>query len=159
LYNQERICLSIDFHTHNTDLLLTGNNNGHAHVWSMRQGKPKFAFTTHKDAIHTAKFFNDKKCYTGSADRSIRLWDLNKGNIDQTFMCISPCTASATDGYHIYSGHSNGSLKLWNEKSKGPVIDTKIHSSKISCLMLTKNDNYLVRKSPIYNILIEYRCP
>lgn len=108
--------MTLDFHTHNTDLLLAGNNNGHAHVWSLRQGRPKFAFTSHKDAINTAKFFSDKKCYTGSKDRSIRLWDLNKGNMIQTFMCISPCTTSANDGYHIYSGHKNGSLKLWVEK-------------------------------------------
>lgn len=144
IYNQERICVSLDFHTHNPDLLFAGNNNGHAHVWSIRQGKPKFAFTSHKGAVSTAKFFNDKKCYTGSQDRTIRIYDLNKGNIEQTFMCISPCMTSANDGYHIYSGHANGFLKVWTEKQKGAVIDKQINSGKISHMLLAKNDNYLV---------------
>lgn len=59
-------------------------------------------------------------------------------------MCISPCMTSATDGYHIYSGHANGFLKVWTEKQKGAVIDKQINSGKISHLLLAKNDNYLV---------------
>lgn len=145
LYNQERVAMALDFHSHNTDLILAGNNNGVAHVWSLRAGKPKFTFTSHKETVHTAKFFADRKCYTGSKDRTIRLWDLNKGNIVHTYMCISPCTASDNDGYIIYSGHKDGNLKLWSENKKTSILEKKIHSGKVSHISLTRDNNYIVK--------------
>ena len=144
LYNQERVALALDFHSHNTDLLFAGNNNGVAHVWSLRGRRPKYTFTSHKDAVHTAKFFSDNKAYTGSKDRSIRLWDLNRGTIIRTYMCISPCLTSTNDGYLIYSGHKDGNLKMWAENKKQPIFEKKIHSGKISHVMLAKDNNYLV---------------
>ena len=77
------------------------------------------------------------------------MWDLNKGNLIATYPCGSKCYASATDGYTIYTGHNNGSLKGWQQNKKTAIIDTKINSDSgsISYMLLSTDNNYLVSMS------------
>lgn len=144
LYNQERVCLSLDFHAHNPDVLLSGNNNGVVNVWALRSKKAKFSFSSHREEVNTVKFYSEKKCYSGSKDRTMRLWDIGKGGIITTYMCYSPCICSDTDGYMIYSGHKDGSLKMWAENKSTPIIDTKIHGLRMSHLKISSDGNSIV---------------
>ena len=61
-------------------------------------------------------FSNNSEIFiSGSTDKTIRLWDYNKGYIIEQYLTSSPCNAldiSPCDSYLI-SGHSDGSLKIW----------------------------------------------
>lgn len=94
--------------------------------------------------VNAVGFFSDKKCFSGSKDRTIRLWDLNRGSIVSTFMCISPCIAADTDAHLIISGHSDGTVKVWSEKKKSPLIQTKLFDSRISDIKISSNSNYIM---------------
>lgn len=124
--------------------MFVGNNNKSAHLYSIRAGKPKYSFTSHADAVNTVGFYDSKKCFTGSSDMTIKLWDLNKGNMVQTMLSSSKCFCSTTDGYLIYTGHNDGHIKLWNGNSGQPVVDQKLHSGQISSLVLSSDQKSLV---------------
>jgi WD40 repeat protein len=134
--------------------MLVGNNNNTAHLWSIKGGKVKYSFTSHSDSVNTVGFFDTKKCFTGSSDSTLKLWDLNKGNLAVTFLCGTKCFSSATDGHLIYTGHNNGYIKFWSENKKTPVAEKKIHSGSISHLILSSDNNSLVN-SDLQDLNIE----
>lgn len=89
-------------------------------------------------------FFDSKSCYTGSSDSTVKLWDLNKGNLIQTYVAGSKCFSSANDGYNIYTGHQNGTIKLWSTVKKTAAMEKKIHSGGINYILLSSDNNSLV---------------
>lgn len=125
-------------------MVLVGNNNNTAQLWSVSGGKPKFNFTSHTDAVNTVGFLDTKKCFTGSSDNTIKIWDLNKGNATTTFLCGSKCFSAVSNMTGICSGHNNGYIKMWSEQKKIPVMEKKIHTGAISYLLISSDHNRLV---------------
>ena len=135
----------MDFSSAMPDNFLTGHNSNMVQIWSLRSERSKMAFTNHSDAVNTVKFFDNSKCWSGSSDRTLKLMDLKKGSVINTYMCISGCFSSATDGcYAIYTGHNDGKLKIWTENKKSVVIEDKIHDSKITDLQFSSDGNTII---------------
>lgn len=133
----------------NSDMLISGNDDNKAHIWSIQSGKPKFSLTSHTDQVTTVGFFDSRSAYTGSMDSTLKVWDISKGNLVNTFMVGSKCLTSCTDTHQIYTGHNNGNIKAWNvtKKSNTPTIDRKVNSGPISYMMLSSDHNSIVSLS------------
>jgi len=60
-------------------LLAAGNDNA-ARLWHIESGRSRLTFTGHIGKVFSAKFSPDStKVVTGSHDRTIKVWDMNRG--------------------------------------------------------------------------------
>jgi len=99
----------------------------------------KFSLTGHTNKLYTVKAsYDTTRAVTGSYDRTIKIWDLNKGNATKTLTH----TSTANDlcfldeaSHTIISGHFDGSLRLWDIRSGETVKElSNICQSQITSL-------------------------
>lgn len=85
-------------------------------------------FQAHKDAINANKFsFSKKSLITGSLDRTIKFWDLEKGICTKTSICMSQLfdlNVSVSESYYATT-HLDGSLKIWQLRTGEVITDLK----------------------------------
>jgi WD40 repeat protein len=58
-----------------------------------------------------------KRIVSGSADRTIRIWDFNTGKLQKTIAGQTreiESVAFSHDGKHIVSGSADGTIKIWD---------------------------------------------
>lgn len=61
-------------------------------VWRLKTMRIAHTFSGHKETINASKFsFVTKSLLTGSQDRTIRIWDLDKGNNTKTVRLDNKC--------------------------------------------------------------------
>lgn len=143
--NQVYISLAID---KTNDLLLAGATDKTAQIWSITSERVKHTLNGHQDRVTACSFAYDKdRCVTGSADRTIKIWDVNKGNIIKTVMCGSSCTSLkvAKDNLRIISAHTDRSVKIFSLKTGEQIASFKdIHDSAITSIDLTEDNNLIL---------------
>jgi WD40 repeat protein len=74
---------------------------------------------------------------SGSADKTIKLWDLNKGNLIRTLPGHSSwvtAVAITADGKNIISGSTDKSIKIW-DLNTGELIETLKDEKKLSSVL------------------------
>lgn len=145
IYSGNNLPICMDFSSSSPDFFATGHNSNMVQIWSLRTERSKMSFTNHSEAVNTVKFYDNYKCWSGSSDRTLKLMDLKKGSVINTYMCISGCFSSATDGcYAIYTGHNDGKIKVWTENKKSAVIEDKVHDGRITDLQFSQDGNTLI---------------
>jgi autophagy-related protein 16 len=97
--------------------LLAGCSSDKAYIWSYGEHKIlKDTFTGHQGLIFTCKFISGTKLATGSADRTIKIWDLYSRQCTRTLLAPSKChdlvviDAAGT----IISGHFDRKIRIWD---------------------------------------------
>lgn len=146
--HQVFICLALD---KTNEYLLTGATDKTAQIWSINTERVKYTLTGHQDRVTACSFAFDKdRCVTGSADRTIKIYDVNKGNIIKTIPCGSSCTSLqvAKDNMRIISAHTDRTVKVFSLKN-GELISTfkDMHESTITSLSLTDDNNLVLTSS------------
>ena len=70
---------------------LAGASTEHkAMIWRLKTMRTQYTFTGHKETINATKFsFVTKSLLTGSQDRTIRFWDLEKGTNSKTVTLLN----------------------------------------------------------------------
>ena len=70
----------------NDNEFLAGASTEHkALLWKLKTMRTVHSFSGHKDNINACKFsFSKKSLITGSLDRTIKFWDLDKGMCSKT---------------------------------------------------------------------------
>jgi len=131
----------------NLNRLLTGDNSGELIMWDFSFKAKKFTIPAHKEAILTGGFYVDSQTfYTGSLDKTLKLWDIERLKIIQTHMCHSPCLTSASQGDIIYTGHKDGTLKYWNKAIKTEIFEFKFFGARLKKIKVSGNGIFIVRK-------------
>lgn len=76
----EKMYTSIKFSTCLEDILLAGATDNTASLINYKIGKTIHVLTGHSAKVNCVGFLTDReKCVTGSADKTIKFWDINKG--------------------------------------------------------------------------------
>ncbi|CAF1168435.1 unnamed protein product [Rotaria sordida] len=97
--------------------LLAGCSGEKAYIWSYSDYRVlRDTFTGHKGLIYTCKFISGTKLVTGSADRLIKVWDLQNRQCTRTLFAGSKChDLVVTDATGtIISGHFNKKICIWD---------------------------------------------
>ncbi len=69
------------------EYLAAASTEHKAILWRMKTHRPAHTFSGHKETINACKFaFVTKSLLTGSQDRTIKIWDLEKGSNTKTVM-------------------------------------------------------------------------
>ncbi|CAF2504549.1 unnamed protein product [Rotaria sp. Silwood2] len=92
--------------------LLAGCSGNKAYIWSYgEQRMLKDIYTGHERLINTCKFISGAKLVTGSADRTIKIWDLHK-TLFIGSICHDLVVTDATGT--IISGHFDKKIRIWD---------------------------------------------
>lgn len=111
--------------------------------------KPFAILKDHKSRI-MAMDINKSQLYTGSVDRSIKIYDIEKINEEETRLITtlkshsSPVTCLSFDDNYLYSGSVDRNVKIWDLKS---VVLRKTEEPRQKLISTLKN------KSAVYQIL------
>jgi autophagy-related protein 16 len=110
------------------DEFILGASNDHVtRVWSLsRVGvvDPIHTLSGHMAKVMGARFTNDsRRVITGSYDRTIKIWNLERGYCTATIYAFAQCSDLAlnADATIIASGHTDNSLRLWDARTRDSV--------------------------------------
>ncbi len=97
-------------------------------VWQYKTKRLIHQLAGHSQKITCVKLFpGQKNIVTGSADRSIRLWDISRHIYTQTTTFRHSSTANCTDVFvetqPIVTGHLDGGICFWDVRSGDRVMD------------------------------------
>ncbi|UJR27539.1 hypothetical protein I4U23_008821 [Adineta vaga] len=126
--------------------LLAGCSNDTVYIWSYgEQRMLKDVYKGHQGLIFTCKFISGRKLATGSADRTIKIWDLHSRHCTRTIFVGSKChdlvviDAAGT----IISGHFDKKIRMWDAYTDKCRIELK-YDSAITSLSYNQEKNQLL---------------
>jgi autophagy-related protein 16 len=148
--SENKIYTSLSFSNLN-DYLLTGTSEKTVELYNYSINKFKCTLTGHSSKINAVSFTNDReKCASSSDDRTIKIWDLEKGFCTNTINCLSSCQTMDYFNYEptIVTGHRDGSMRLFSTKD-GKMLDNikNLFDGPLSCVRLSSNNNYIITSS------------
>ena len=102
----------------NGNLISGGSsNNNSILIWNMINGSVETTLVGHTRFVSSLTLVNATTLASGSADTSIKLWNLTNGKFLKnlnTSSCVLSLKLVNGDGSLLASGHSNGRIKIWN---------------------------------------------
>ncbi|XP_062578393.1 autophagy-related protein 16-1-like [Saccostrea cucullata] len=166
--------MSLDFDLMET-FIVGAAKDGASRVWDIRDFILKQTLSGHYKEVTAAKFLTDShKIVSGSHDRTIKIWDLQRGSCIHTMDALSSCNDLVTmNGTNILSGHFDHRLRFWDTRTNKPtnevllqerVTSLDISTEKMTLLCSTRNDTLEVfdlRKNQIVTALEhdDFRVP
>eukprot|EP01025_Chloroclados_australasicus_P043587 TRINITY_DN4675_c0_g1_i5.p1 TRINITY_DN4675_c0_g1~~TRINITY_DN4675_c0_g1_i5.p1 ORF type:complete len:572 (+),score=90.82 TRINITY_DN4675_c0_g1_i5:87-1718(+) len=120
-----------------SSLVLGASTDKSVRVWDTRSCQSKFTLNGHNDKVWTVccSPLDNSKAVSGGADRCIKVWDIRRGQISSNIMIASTChsVAITQDGTLIVSGHFDGGVRFWDQRTAKQVHEIKqVHSSAIT---------------------------
>ncbi|KAI8619628.1 WD40-repeat-containing domain protein, partial [Chytriomyces sp. MP71] len=126
--------MSVSFSLKGDLVMATSNDNSVKHT-----------LTGHIGKVFSAKFTDSNRVISGSHDRTLKLWDLNKGYCVKTIFTLSSCNDLDLldgDGTLIVSGHLDNNLRVWDTRSGNLVREVSgLHSGQISSVVVAPSES------------------
>ena len=97
-------------------------------VWQYKTKRLIHQLAGHSQKITCVKLFSgEKNVVTGSADRSIRIWDISRHIYTQTTTLRHSSTTNCVDvcveAQPVVTGHLDGGVRFWDVRSGDRVLD------------------------------------
>jgi WD40 repeat protein len=109
------------------------------------------SFALHLDAVTTVCLSNDGSfALSGSADRTLRVWDVATGQCLRTLVGHSAEITSAcfsADGLYILSGSADRTLKLWTISTGQCLNSYQAHDDVVTSVSLSAGGHYALSGS------------
>mmetsp|Transcript_6824 Transcript_6824/g.12343 ORF Transcript_6824/g.12343 Transcript_6824/m.12343 type:complete len:524 (-) Transcript_6824:65-1636(-) len=138
------LCLAVST---GTEMVLAGTTNKTAILWNYFTERVRHTFTGHSNKVVACEFFNSKSmAVTGSADRNIKLWDVDKGFCTKTMLSHSgvfDVSLSPEDSY-LVSAHFDGHLRQWSPRSADMINDITICELPVICCSISPGSNRIL---------------
>ena len=115
-------------------LAVGGGTDKTCRVWNLRTERMIHHLVGHQHKITCVRMFaNEKAVLTGSADRSLKVWNIAHKTYRQTttlrHSSTSTCVDVASDSVTAVSGHMDGGIRLWDLRSGERMEDISSRSS------------------------------
>ena len=101
----------------------------------------------HSQKITCCRLFgNEKNVISGSADRSLKVWDISRSTYQQAstlrHSSTSNCIDVSNDSVTAVSGHIDGGLRLWDIRTGARSTDMQsLHEGGITSVHFSPNNN------------------
>jgi WD40 repeat protein len=103
-------------------------------------------FAEHLDAVTAVCLSRDgSSALSGSADRTLKLWDIASGQCVQTLVGHSAEITSAclsSDGQYVLSGSGDRTLKLWKSSTGQCLATYQAHTDVVTSVSLSLDGRY-----------------
>ncbi|SAL97384.1 hypothetical protein, partial, partial [Absidia glauca] len=143
---------SIDFNA--SDEFLVASSTDHStRVWNLTTKRIAHTLTGHIGKVLAAKVVpaDSNRVVTGSHDRTLKAWDLNKGWCVKTIFSFSSCNDVCLmdpDGQTLVSGHLDHTLRLWDVKSGNGIKDLNgVHTDQITSVCVSPDGSSVLTNS------------
>ncbi|XP_056118528.1 protein Atg16l2-like isoform X2 [Rhinichthys klamathensis goyatoka] len=108
---------SIEFDPTGTRILAASYDKS-ALFWRIEDSVPKVTLTGHSRKVTAAKFkYSQRQVVTGSADRTVKIWDLQRAACIQTIEVLSFCSDVVCSEYLIISSHYDKKIRFWDSRA------------------------------------------
>ncbi|XP_044057438.1 protein Atg16l2 isoform X3 [Siniperca chuatsi] len=97
--------------------ILAASYDKSALLWRLDDSVPKLTLTGHTRKVTAARFSLLHQVVTGSADRTIRLWDLHRAACVQVVEVASYCSDLVCSENCIISGHYDCKIRVWDTRT------------------------------------------
>lgn len=104
-------------------------------IWRVGTGRVSQTLTGHKGKVLAAEFslVAPGHVLTGSADRSLRLWDVATGRRLLAVSCHSSCNDLAATGEQFASAHQDGAVRFWDARAKTLAYELQgVHEDQVT---------------------------
>lgn len=134
--------------THDNKSIIAASSSNNLYVWDANTGQVRHTLTGHRDKVCAVDASKVSSRYVVSAayDRTIKVWDLQRGYCNNTILFHSNCNALcfSMDGQTICSGHGDGHLRLWDINTGKLLSEVAAHSLAITSVSLSRNGNSIL---------------
>lgn len=134
--------------THDNKSIIAASSSNNLFVWDKDSGRVCHTLTGHVDKVCAVDVSKISSRHVASAayDRTIKIWDLQKGYCTNTIIFPSNCNALSfgMDGLTICSGHVDGNLRLWDIQTGKLLSEVAAHSRAITSISLSRNGNVIL---------------
>ncbi|KAL2095981.1 hypothetical protein ACEWY4_008129 [Coilia grayii] len=158
---------SIEFDPTGTRILAASYDKS-ALFWRLDDCVPKFTLTGHSRKVTAAKFrCSQRQVVTGSADRTVKLWDLQRAACTQTIEVLSYCSDVVCSEYFIISGHYDHKIRFWDSRAasctqelplQGKVTSLDMCPDHRQLLSCSRDESLQVVDLRMSNARISYRA-
>lgn len=107
-------------------------------VWNLRTQRMIHLLAGHSNKITCVRLFHGEKCViTGSADRSLKVWDISRNTYRQTttfrHSSTSNCIDVSNESDNVVSGHMDGGIRFWDVRSGERTADiSSLHEGGVT---------------------------
>jgi autophagy-related protein 16 len=128
-------------------------------IWNIGTERMIHQLIGHSNKITCVRLFGGGKgVITGSADRSLKIWDISRKTYRQTTTLrhgsTSNCVDVASDSFTVVSGHTDGGLQFWDVRNgdrtadipglhDGGITSVQFHPSIATQVVTTGKDSTL----------------
>nr|GEU51383.1 hypothetical protein [Tanacetum cinerariifolium] len=129
--------------TYDNESVIAASSSNKLYVWDANSGRVRHSLTGYSDKVCAVDVSRSSNRYIVSSayDRTIKVWDLNKGYCINTIIFPSNCNtiSFSPDGQTIISGHVDGHLRLWDIQKGKLVSEVAAHASAVTSTSLSTN--------------------
>ncbi|KAM1128975.1 hypothetical protein TB2_038759 [Malus domestica] len=134
--------------THDNKSIIAASSSNKLYAWDVSSGRVRHTLTGHMDkvcAVDVSKF-SSRHVVSAAYDRTIKVWDLQKGYCTNTIMYPKNCNALSfsMDGQTICSGHVDGNLRLWDIEKGKLLSEVAAHSNAVTSISLSRDGNVIL---------------
>ncbi|XP_050383444.1 autophagy-related protein 16-like [Argentina anserina] len=134
--------------THDNRSIIAATSSNKLYVWDANSGRVRHTLTGHTDKVTAVDVnkFSSRHIVSAAYDRTIKIWDLQKGYCTNTIIHLKHCNALSfsIDGQTICSGHLDGNLRLWDIEKGKLLNEVAAHSSAVTSITLSRNGNMVL---------------
>ncbi|XP_060929812.1 protein Atg16l2 isoform X2 [Limanda limanda] len=124
--------------------ILAASYDKSALLWRLDDSVPKLILTGHSKKVTAARFSPLlHQVVTGSADRTIRLWDLHRAACVQVVDVASYCSDLVCSENVIISGHYDCKIRIWDTRAVGCAQELPARG-KVTSLDLSSDHRQLL---------------
>ncbi|RWS26149.1 autophagy-related protein 16-like protein, partial [Leptotrombidium deliense] len=136
------------------DYLLASSNDFASRVWTLSDGKLRRTLTGHSNKVLAVKFLGvPNKVVSGSHDRTLKVWDINRHACIRTLFAGSTCndlvTREGQECSAVISGHFDKRIRFWDIRSdcsaneillQGKITSLAVSPDGFSLLSCVRDD-------------------
>uniref|UniRef100_H3C6U7 ATG16 autophagy related 16-like 2 (S. cerevisiae) n=1 Tax=Tetraodon nigroviridis TaxID=99883 RepID=H3C6U7_TETNG len=124
--------------------VLAASYDRSALLWQRGSAVPKLTLTGHSRKVTAARFCTlPHQAATGSADRTIRHWDLHRAACVQLVQVASYCSDLVCADHLIISGHYDRKVRVWDSRMLSCIQELPVHG-RITSLDINSDHRQLL---------------
>ncbi|XP_006870332.1 PREDICTED: autophagy-related protein 16-2 [Chrysochloris asiatica] len=158
---------SVDFDPSGSQVLAATYNQA-AQLWKVGEAQSKETLSGHTDKVTAAKFkLTRHQAVTGSRDRTVKEWDLDRAYCSRTINVLSYCNDVVCGDHIIISGHNDQKIRFWDSRGprctqvipmQGRVTSLSLSHDQLHLLSCSRDDTLKVIDLRVSNIRQVFRA-